>query len=140
MKRILLISVFGLVSVCSYSQYATYNPIETPVLKLPDQPASLQRSFSNQTPKSRKELETEKETFRTTGYQYDSSTSKWQRLSLKVTIEEGISKSDIILLVAIKRGQYWQDVLPVRVHPITNKDSEFGYYVNLVGGTVYFNL
>lgn len=135
-----------LTSVSLSAQWATYTPQQSPTIKLPEQRSKTAddvinewrgRSSNNSQPtqKQVKEVVTSK----VTGYQYDSQTQKWHRIGLKLQIEEGIGGSDIIYIIGIKQGQYWQDTQLYRANSISDRESEFSYYVNLVGGTIYFN-
>lgn len=124
MKKVFFIfSVFALTSVCAYSQgYATYTPQTSPTVTLPNQ-----KSQSVQ------------QTSQVTGYQYDSFSKKWYRIGLKLSIKEGIGRSDIVTVTALKQGNYWSNIQPLRAGSISDRESEFSYYVNLSSGTVYFN-
>ncbi|MBN9302354.1 MAG: hypothetical protein J0I03_11265, partial [Dysgonomonas mossii] len=58
---------------------------------------------------------------------------------LKITVKEGLGRADIISVVGIREDKYWKDIQPLIAGSINDKESEFSYYVNLTGGTVYFN-
>ncbi len=137
-----------LISVSLSAQWATYTPQQTPQIRLPQQSkpqGELQleewqrRRSGSQQEQSTQRQTIQEQTTQVTGYQYDSHAQKWYRIGLKLLVEEGIGSSEILTIVGIKEGQYWKDIQPLRANSISNRESEFSYYVNLVGGTVYFN-
>lgn len=121
MKR-LFIGLFMLISVGASAQWATYMPQTTPSLTLPSR--NQQRS---------------PQAIQVTGYQYDSYANKWYRIGLKISVKEGLGRADIISVVGIREDKYWKDIQPLIAGSINDKESEFSYYINLAGGTVYFN-
>lgn len=121
MKK-LFIGLFMLISVGASAQWATYTPQTTPSVTLPSR--NQQRS---------------PQAIQVTGYQYDSYAKKWYRIGLKITVKEGLGRADIISVVGIREDKYWKDIQPLIAGSINDKESEFSYYVNLTGGTVYFN-
>lgn len=145
MKK-LFIGLFMLTSVSLSAQWATYTPLTSPTIKLPQQQSRTAddvinewRGKSSSNSQSTQKQVKEVRSTQITGYQYDSYSEKWYRIGLKLSIEEGVGNSDILSIIGIKEGQYWQETQPLRANSISNRESEFSYYVNLVGGTVYFN-
>lgn len=143
MKRLLFIS-FTFISLSATAQYATYTPLETPEIVLPQRQQNYystpqtqkQTSTTNQTVKKE---EPKEQVYRATGYYIDLR-GETARVSLKFTVKQTYT-GEALTIVGYNNGVSWIDTYANAYKTGYGDPKEFGYKVGVSGitGTIYFN-